>query len=487
MAISSLGVGSGLALEDLVTQLVQAERRPKLEALQKRENDVSVSLSGYSKLKSGLSKVLESLEKLSDPDKMNSKAAIINGQSSSSVSSSDDEEAETSEVNPYLSATVSRSAAEASYQISVESLAQGTKAKSAAFSSADEVITTTAGTLTLATASGDNTFSVDVGAGATLQDIANSINSSEENYGVSASIINTGGSNPETRLVLSSNLTGEANELVVSNDNAELDSVSTVATGAAAGLSIAAEDQARDAKMIVDGIEVFSSTNTFTNAITGVEIVAKQASPGNEQSLEVTTDKPGVKQNIEEFVDAYNKFVEQANTLTRVNVEGKSGALVGDSMLRGLRAGLSNIVGGAVGSAPAGTNTLYAIGLSFDDDGKLSFGADGEAKLDKALDENFDGVSELFSNEDGIGSRLDGYIEQYTQRGGLFESKEDVFESNKENITKERERFERYMENFEKNLREEYQGLDAMLAQMNQTMTALQGQLASLPGFGGKS
>lgn len=484
MAISSLGVGSGLALEDLVTQLVQAERKPKLEALQQRQNTVDVSLSGYSKLKSALSKVEDSLDLLSSPLKMNSRTALINGVSSSGSTS---EDGETSTANPYLSATASSSAPAASYNISVESLAQGSKAKSGSFTSASEVISSSAGTLSFATANGEHSFDVAVEAGATLQDIANAINSNNNNYGVSASIVNTGGATPETRLVFSSSITGAENELVVSNDNAELDSISTVATGAAAGMTIAAEDQASDAKLIIDGISVFSATNTFSDAISGVELTAKEASPGNNQTVEVTTDKQGVKDTINSFVESYNEFIDVANSLTNVNVEGRSGALVGDSMLRGLRSGMNNILGGAVASAEVGTNTLYSIGLTFEEDGKLGFVTDGEAKLDQALEDDFDKVSKLFANDDGLGASLDSYIKQYTKTGGLFETKTDVFDDQKKDIQSELEQFNRYMEGYEQNLREEYQALDSMIARMNQTMTALQGQLGSLPGFGGNN
>lgn len=485
MGISSLGVGSGLALEDLVTQLVQAERKPRMEALQQRQNTVDVSLSGYSKLKSALSKVEDSLELLSNPREMNSRTALING---APGSASTNEEGETTTTpNAYLSATANSNAPAASYDISVEALAQGSKAKSGAFTSASEVVSSTAGTLTFATENGESSFGVAVDAGATLQDIANAINSSNDNYGVSASVVNTGGSNSETRLVFSSSVTGADNELVVTNDNAELDSLSTVASGGTPGVTIAADDQASDAKLIVDGIEVFSSTNTFSDAIGGVELTAKAVSSGVSQKVDITTDKEGVKDTINNFVKDYNDFIDIANSLTKVNTEGRSGALVGDSMLRGLRSGLSNILGGAVGSAEAGANTLYSIGLNFEEDGKLGFVTGGEEKLDQALADDFDKVSKLFSNDDGLGAKLDSYVKQYTQTGGLFETKTDVFDSQKEGIKTELEDFNRYMDGYEKNLRQEYQALDSMIARMNQTMSSLQGQLANLPGFGGNS
>ena len=44
MGIQSLGVGSGLALDDLVTQLIDAERAPQQERLDKREETLDATI-----------------------------------------------------------------------------------------------------------------------------------------------------------------------------------------------------------------------------------------------------------------------------------------------------------------------------------------------------------------------------------------------------------------------------------------------------------
>ena len=55
MTIQSLGVGSGLALDDLVQQLISAERQPKEESLNAREEAVEAEISGLGQIKSKLS------------------------------------------------------------------------------------------------------------------------------------------------------------------------------------------------------------------------------------------------------------------------------------------------------------------------------------------------------------------------------------------------------------------------------------------------
>jgi flagellar hook-associated protein 2 len=46
MSIQSLGVGSGLDLEGLVSQLLQAERAPKTQRLNTREAEIESTISG---------------------------------------------------------------------------------------------------------------------------------------------------------------------------------------------------------------------------------------------------------------------------------------------------------------------------------------------------------------------------------------------------------------------------------------------------------
>ncbi len=148
---------------------------------------------------------------------------------------------------------------------------------------------------------------------------------------------------------------------------------------------------------------------------------------------------------------------------------------------------LQTTIGSAVGSADPAVSTLYSVGITFDQDGLLEFGTGGEERLDKVLENNFDSVSKLFTNADGIGTRLDQTLEQYTQAGGIISTREDVFEDRKENLTKEKEDFDRYMSSYEDTLRQQYAGLDSTLAQLNRTQQYLAGQLANLPGFGGGS
>lgn len=474
MGVSSLGIGSGLALDDLLAQLVQAERAPRIAALDKREDETKVQISAIGKLRSAMNALRTPLDTLGDPDRMQARAATVSNPDSD---------------NPYFTMESSRSAARGNYSIEVLDLARGTRAESGAFTGVDQQITTASGNLTFATQDGEDSFSVAVGANASLEDIARAINESDENFGVSASLINTGGSSPETRLVFTSDKTGADKELIVSNDNQELDSVSTVATGVGpAGMTIDVDDSASDARISIDGIEAFSSTNTFENTIQNTSITVLRET-GTEGAIDASVDydSEGVKTAIESFVSAYNKLIDEINSSTKYRPAGedgesKSGPLIGDSMVRSIQSTFSSIVAGSTGSGEI--NNLFQIGLSFDSDGKLEFSSDsigdqgtGKQRLNTALEENFDAVAEMFSGENGIASRLDTLVTQYGQSGGLLQARSQAVQSQQELIKDEREAFERYIENYEETQRKRFAGLDSTITNLQSNANMMFAQL----------
>lgn len=190
MTIQSLGVGSGLALDDLVQQLLEAERAPKDARLNEKEERIEAEISGLGQIKSKLSAFEDSVDELrSDAD--------INGREPTISNPSEDDDV--------LSAEASNSALRGSYEITVEQLASGSRITTddgAFTSSTDAVLSTGAGSLTF-DVGGSDSFTIDVTAGMTLTQLREAINNADDNFGVTANIIDTGTS-AGPRLVYSS-------------------------------------------------------------------------------------------------------------------------------------------------------------------------------------------------------------------------------------------------------------------------------------------
>ncbi|WP_334012755.1 flagellar filament capping protein FliD [Alteromonas sp. S167] len=476
MTIQSLGVGSGLALDDLVQQLLTAERQPKEARLNAKEERIEAEISGLGQIKSKLSDFKDAVDELRSDNGINGREPTITNPS---------------EDNDVLSAEASNSALRGKYEVIVEQLAAGSRITTddgAFTSSSDAVLSSGTGSLTF-DVGGSDSFTINVSAGMTLTQLREAINNADDNFGVTANIIDTGTS-AGPRLVFSSSETGEGNDLVITNDTgaAELDRLST--TGGTGSISAANIESARNAIASVDGIEVQSSTNEFENTIQNVSFEVNEVSPKDAAGdflatkLNIGFDKDGLDKKIRDFVDNYNSLIDEIQTLTRYGESEleEDGALAGDSLLRGIQSGLASIIGDNVSSSALGG--LFQVGIEFNDEGKLEIGTtdfglgSGEDRLEDALEDNFDEIAKLFTDDnEGIATRLYEFSKEYTSFSGLISLRERAAKDNRDELFDERETLELRMLNYEEILRDKYLNLDQTVAQLNQTGSAL---LASL-------
>ncbi|MDF2178313.1 flagellar filament capping protein FliD [Aliiglaciecola sp. CAU 1673] len=457
--ITSAGVGSGLDLEAIISALVKAENAPKQAQFTKRSSTLNITLSGVGKVKSAMDAVNSAIKTLDSSTKFDLVSAKVKAAGSEAA----------------ISVSTTSSATAGAFNIEVTQLSSGSRAQSAqnAFTSTAQEVTASGGNLTLT--AGAKSFSVNLGANATLADIRDAINTSSDNFGVSANIINTGSG---ATLVYTSNVTGAGNDLVVSNDTAELDSVSTQANGGGAGgISIAVADQAKDAQMLIDGILVSSSTDVFVDAVQDTTITAKAVSTaGQTDKLTIAADKDAVKANIENFVTKFNEMVDVLNT-----AYGAGGSLAYDSATRLMReqvtAGISRQITGA-----GPFTSLFDLGISLSKEGKLEYSST-YGSLDDALNEDFANVGNVFAGADGLATSLGSLFDTYLQTDGVLKGRETALREDLSKLEDDKSSHAYRMEQLEKRLREQYSALDVLVAQFRSTGNYLAQQLASLPGF----
>ena len=199
-----------------------------------------------------------------------------------------------------------------SYAISVSQLASGSRITTddgAFTSSSDALLSTGTGSLTFSVGA-DDSFTVNIDSTTTLADLREMINDSEDNFGVTANIIETGtGDGP--RLVILSDKVGDGNNLVITNDsgNAELDRLST--TGGTNNIDVNNIQSAQNAIAFVDGIEVQSASNEFENTIQSVSFTVNEISRSNSNGDQLATNltigfnKEGVEEDIKSFISSY--------------------------------------------------------------------------------------------------------------------------------------------------------------------------------------
>jgi flagellar hook-associated protein 2 len=480
MTIQSLGVGSGLDLEGLVTQLIAAERGSKEERLNQKDESLDSEISGLGQLKSKMSDFLDSVDELRNDSSLRGREPTIDNPEEG--------------IEPFT-AEAANSAVEGSYQVAIKQMAGGSRIETADASttgfssSSDSILSSGSGSITFKIDSTGDSFSLDISAGQTLQQLRNAVNAASDNFGVTASIIDTGTTAGGAKLVFTSDTTGEGNDLVIVNDDdlADLERVTT---------TNAAEDtaylvpvlSAQNAKASIDGIEVESSTNEFENTIENVSFEATElssyAADGitfETSKLSIGFDTEGLESKIRDFVDNYNVLSTEIENLTRYGESDleEDGALAGDSMIRGIQQSLASIIGSNVENSELGG--LFQLGVELDEDGKLEIGAfdefgfgSGTDRLADALEDSFDEISSLFTDsEEGIATRLYDYLKEFTSFSGLITTRENSVKDEKDQLADEREQFERRMSTFEQILRDKYLNLDQTVARLNQTGSAL--------------
>lgn len=388
--ISSPGIGSGLDINSIVSQLLAAERQP-LDALNQREAEYQAQLSAFGKVKSALA-TFQAAAKSLDSDKFR----MLNASPSDSS---------------LFTASAGATAAPGTHSVEINQLAQNHMLASAGFSGIGESVGS--GTLTIRFGSYDsasNTFTqnadkasasitIDASNGS-LAGIRDAINAA--NAGVRASIINDGTATGY-RLVLSSADSGAANGMKITvsdSDGNSLDDngLSRLAfdpeASAGNGKNLIQTAAARDAQLLIDGIAITRPSNTVSDAIPGVTLNLARTNAGLPATLEISRNAEAVAESVQSFVDAYNDASRTLRELTAYDDASKQAAVLqGDSTMRMLQTQLRSMLNTPIPSTGSLT-TLSQIGVSFQKDGTLAVDA---AKLQTAITEHFDDIGSLFA------------------------------------------------------------------------------------------
>jgi len=472
-ALTASGIGSGIDVAGIVNQLVAAERAPQANRIKKQEDNLNSQLSAMGKIKSKLSEFETALKDLKNADSFQPRTAA----------SSDD---------TAIKATGSSMAVAGSYSVDLSyagaQLAQSNKLASAgSYSATTDVVGT--GTLTLELGTYDSTGDTYTSSSSlnltidssnnTLEGIRDAINSAS--IGISASIINDGSN---YRLAFSSDNTGVANTMKISVSG-DGDGNDTDATGLSAFTfdpttggtkNITETVTAQDAKFKVDGIAVTSSSNTITDAIQGVTLELKKL--GTSETVTVSADEEKSKEQVNKLVDSYNSLIKTINDASRVGSNGeKGGALSTDSMIRRLNSTLHQVVGGA-SSGSTSFGSLAELGFKTSTtDGTLELDS---TKLESAFASNYDDVGIIISE---YANNFISAIDNYTGSTGLVDGREDSYNDRLKLIEKQKEQMDSRMEMVRDRYTRQFNAMDSLISEMNNTMGFLSSQLASLPGF----
>lgn len=447
MAISSTGIGSGLDVNSIVTQLMAAERTP-LNILQTKQSAFNAKLSAFGTLKSAVSTFQTAVTGLG-----------TSGLAARTASASD---------ATVMGVSASTSAVPGNYNIEVTQLASQYKLASAGH--ADSAALLTSGSMSIQV--GANAAIAIPTADYSLKGLSDAINAAKA--GVSATIVNDGSTN---HLVITSTDTGAANKIKITAGGGLAEFAYDPASPPAGPAPIMAQNQAgQDAKLTIDNIPIVKSSNTITDAVGGVTLNLLKTNIGNPLTVTVATDKAAAKTAVGAFVDAYNKLAGSVKTMTSYNATTKTGAVLnGESGATAIVTALRKALNAPVaGGTPT---TLSDIGITFQRDGTLAI---DDTKLQKSLDSNFNGVAALFSGTDGYATRLGTATTDMLGTKGVISSRTDGLNSAiKQNASRQDDMSTR-LDQTEKRYRAQFSALDTVMSKMQSTSTFLTQQLTAL-------
>ena len=473
--ISSAGIGSGLDVNSIVTQLVALEKT-SLKTLGLKATNLQSQISAFGEIQSQFAALTDVATRISVPGSWGSRTATSSNTSAATV-------------------TATPAANAASFSLDVDQLAQLQSTSTAALTPGT---LPGAGVLKLQLGSWSaggalftpgNAVAVDITVEATdtLAMIATKLNGA--NAGVVASVFNDG---TNERLLVQSKDTGAAAGFRLQSADLTLsglvfDPQNKPGVGMAAALIPVQYGQ--DAKARINGLAVTSATNTLTNNLPGVTVKLLNTSttgfgtPGEVRSpltIKVAEDVTPAVKNVNDFVTAYNTLNKSLTDLTKYVAATKTAGLFqGDSSVVGLQNVLRNMLGSS--SLGASSLRLSDVGLERQLDGSLKINTD---KL-SVVANNGTALQQLFTNNnnnpqtDGFALKLRNFGRGVLAAGGAIASKTAALQTSLARNSTEQTKVNDRAALFESRLRKQYSALDAQMAQLNSLNAYVTQQVAA--------
>lgn len=449
-SISSLGVGSGIDAESIVTQLMSVEKQG-LTKLKTQQTGVETKISAFGNLKS----LIDAMgSKLTSMKSVNTLAAY------SATSSKTD----------FLTATASTTATAGTYDVAITQLAKAHKIQLSGISGANSTsgVSSEIGSGSMSfSVDGGSSVSVSVGsATATLGDWRDAINAAAG--GVTATIVNT---------------TAGATLSLTASDTGKLVTIDPLSSlpSALSGLTNSSDPNFSTngsveadllANYTIDGQAVTSKTNSDTTAIPGVTLNLVAAGTA---TLTVARDTSKTATALQDFVTAYNDLNSKIKSLTAYDAANKkANTLTGDSTARTLQQQFSSLVSDKYASSGSTYTRLADIGVSFKSDGSLSLDT---AKLNTAIGKDSTNVMSVITS---AATAFSSKVTAMTGSSGLLTTKSSSLQLSVKDLLSRQDTMQLRLTAVEKRYRAQFSSLDTIVSGMTSTSTYLTQALAKL-------
>ncbi|MCW2364912.1 flagellar hook-associated protein 2 [Sphingobium sp. B7D2B] len=446
---SALGIGSGINITQMVSDLTNASFQPRQSAVQSRLDTASARVSALASAKSSLETFSKALTDLLQGTGYRGNP-VSNDPTIAAVS--------------LIPGGVPKGLPA---QLEVRQLAAGQVLQSAALADSAAV----AGTGTLKLTVGSTETMITVGGTGTLADLASAINAA--NAGVTASIVTD---QSGARLVLKGE-TGTAKAFTLTAEaDADANLQRFVWDGAAGTLT--QSQVAANALIRIDNVDMEFGSNKITTAIPNIQIDLNKAEPG--KTITLATDQPTSTMSdlVREFVTAYNQLKGALNDAT-VAQGDTAGLLSGDFGVRDLSRRLAGLVSQPL--TDSGTyRTLSDLGVRTERNGTLTLDT---KRLEAALAADPEGVTQMLNpavpsaTQPGIAGALKDITDYVNGSEGPLASSAAIYGKQKAALEKELEKLDDQRSTYSTQLTATYSKMQTRLLQFQATQSYLEQQV----------
>ena len=475
MASAITAAGGSIDVNGIVSQLMAIEREP-LAKIKQEQTGINTKLSSWGKLKSALSELQTATDKLT---------RLSTWQNTTAKSSNDTN----------VVATGGSGGAQGTHSLVVQQLAQSQAVATRAFGSPDELVG--GGILSIQLGSVNDagtTFTPDgqrqaieltIPSGATVKDVRDIINRSKA--GISASLVNDGSG---TRLMISASETGAKNAFQITatpRGDSRLDNFNISATAAQGSNGSQRTQIARDARMEINGLTATSASNKVTDLIEGVTLDLKKADTAP-ISIQVEGNKEALKEDVDKFIEAYNKVNSLIAEETRYDPGSKSaGTLQGNGTVIRIQSQLRALVRAQPGEDD--DTSLSKAGFELGRDGSLSIKKD---KLDNLLNDPArlrkllagdptaaagaaaaGAAATTAANAGGLAKRLGDRLKEILDPKGSINGATEALNRSLKAQTDRQDRLNEQLARREEQLRKQYAALDANLTRISNSFSSI--------------
>ncbi len=383
--LSKLNIGSGMNNSEIISALVDAERAPALDRIERSEEQTESKISAYSLLKAQIREFRESVRTIKE-----SNAASHLGSSSNTTVAT-------------FTTTGSTGSDEVDSSLVVNTLASTHTLASSAYSSTGSLVgagsltidfgtwSTTSATNDTFTANSNSSVTVNTTATTTLTQLRDTINNSTDN--AEATILYNGSG----YVLVIKGKSGASNELRITPGGSSSADLTNNYSYTTSTKNLTLTSDGVDAAFSVDGISMTRSSNTISDLFKGYELNLLTT---NSSAIKISSSQnlTNITTLLNDFITAYNDIyagISVLTTMATTNTES-GGPLSGDSLARRIQRDLRGYTSQSITGYEDGPYTFSLVGIQTNRDGTLGLNTN---TLKTTFEKNPKVIDAIFKNQ----------------------------------------------------------------------------------------